>query len=601
MTRFATTFTLLLFVLATRATAQHDHARELSVQPAAAQYLLQARPIPGEPAYQVWMELVYTSHFRDTVPSLLFSLPDKEDLTFDSILYLGAPLDGSRIMRQNNFLALEVTLAPRESAPLLFSFKLRVEQMRRLLQRGASHALVQQWHPVILARQGDNWAVGGDGMSPLPEIGDYRVEIMFDSSFQIIAPGQFVNEVEHLGLIPDRQDTVITELYPDLAASSKAFRSAHFVANGCERFDFALVRQPQASRIVYRRQKIDLYSAEWISDDVSNRFITKATEISRRVIDLLGPLPDGRLMAFLNREEFDLGRGGRMATISTSSRDPKIVLADLTVALTSQYFTSSLPDTGSLFLSYGASVFFAATVLHDLYGCDGYAMLSEWIDWRLPPRDPRSFFGPPAFAWMENIRKPNRPWSTGDSLLYQQIVVAPSALQILASTIEVLAVNNALIGISLSARHRHVSDSEIIGSLNQATNQIAGEQMRAWQWPDMSFDWSIKDAKLVKESDSFIVSGILEAECLFALPVEVAVVTGKDTLVQIVTSDASNGGSTRFSLKLGSRPLAITADPHHRLPDRNRQNNRHLFQFGQSRQEEQIAEFPTFRRLMRGD
>ena len=125
--------------------------------------------------------------------------------------------------------------------------------------------------------------------------------------------------------------------------------------------------------------------------------------------------------------------------------------------------------------------------------------------------------------------------------------------------------------------------------------------MRAWQWPDMSFDWSIKDAKLVKESDSFIVSGILEAECLFALPVEVAVVTGKDTLVQIVTSDASNGGSTRFSLKLGSRPLAITADPHHRLPDRNRQNNRHLFQFGQSRQEEQIAEFPTFRRLMRGD
>ena len=206
-------FMALLCASGVAAQPSHDHSLEVSLRPAAAQYVLRWRLLAAEGAIQTWMELNYTNVSVDTLPSLIFDLPKTDDLVFDSILWMGAPLDSTRIDRAGRFLTLRISLKPGESAPLLMSFRSRIEGLKRFAAGSSTVAYSNNWYPSILAQHNGTWAVGGQGISQMPEVGDYRVELVVDTPYQMVAPGQFANEVEHYGLIPERTDSIIYDLY----------------------------------------------------------------------------------------------------------------------------------------------------------------------------------------------------------------------------------------------------------------------------------------------------------------------------------------------------------------------------------------------------
>ena len=601
--RYVTLFFMaLLCASGVAAQPLHDHAIELPLRPAPAQYVLRARVLSAEGAIQCWMELNYTNVSAETLTSLIFDLPKADDLILDSILWMGAPLDSTRIDRAGRFLTLRIPLKPGESAPLLMSFRSRIDGLKRFAAGSSTVAYSNNWYPSILAQHNGTWSVGGQGISPMPEVGDYRVELVVDTPYQIVAPGQFANEVEHYGLIPERTDSIIYDLYANAASvTSEEACTGYFVASGCEQFNFALLRNPQAVRIIRDKQKLDLYSIEQLTQSVQTKFTEEATRIAEQVIEKLGPIPDGRFAAIIDRRQFDAEDYGRLARISTSSRDPNILLADLAVALIGQYFTSSLPGKDDLPWSEGAVIYTTASILHGIYGDEGYNMLADWIDWRLPPRAPRSFFSPPAFAWMESIRKPNRPWSADDSLFYEAIVVAPSAIQVTANSAGADKVDAAILKSSLATRYRHSPPGELADSIAEGVGNSGKVHFKEWIRRPRTFDWSVEKVDLKRQSEGYQLSFDIRAHALPSMAVEVAIVAGGDTLRHLLVPSDTSDGRLTFTQKVADRPESIVIDPRHLLPDRNRQNNFHSFQFARSRYNSNESVFPTFRRLIQGD
>jgi hypothetical protein len=260
-----------------------------------------------------------------------------------------------------------------------------------------------------------------------------------------------------------------------------------------------------------------------------------------------------------------------------------------------------MPYSSDLPWSDGAVVYTAASVMHEIYGDEAYEILAEWIDWRLPPRNIRSFFGPPGFAWMENIRKPNRPWSPDDSSLYERIIVAPSAIQLAATFAGVDTVNKAITDLSLATRYRHGLAIEYIQALAEVTDSLVSRSLIQWQLRPRIFDWSLEDVDLKRNDSGFNLSFEVRTQSLATLPVEVAVIATGDTLRQVLFPESDAAGTLSFSKQVAVRPKTIIVDPRHVLPDRNRRNNIFSFDNALSRHSVKLTEYPTFRRLSQGE
>jgi hypothetical protein len=202
---------------------------------------------------------------------------------------------------------------------------------------------------------------------------------------------------------------------------------------------------------------------------------------------------------------------------------------------------------------------------------------------------------------MENIRRSNRPWSAGDSLLFERIVVAPSAIQVAASYAGTDKVEAAILKFSLATRYRHSLPGELASSLVGVTDRIGVKHFEEWSRRHGAFDWSVEKVDLKRENEGYRISFEVRADALPSLPVEIAIVAGGDTLRQWLVPSDGRDGRLMFTQEVTAYPKSIVVDPHHLLPDRNRQNNLHSFQFAPSRYNSNETLFPTFRRLIQGD
>jgi len=99
---------------------------------------------------------------------------------------------------------------------------------------------------------------------------------------------------------------------------------------------------------------------------------------------------------------------------------------------------------------------------------------------------------------------------------------------------------------------------------------------REWQQPDARLDYFI-DGVEFRENDSGVeVRGRIVNKGNVFMPVELAfVVRPGDTLIDTLSYTAFDRetGEALFSVQLQHRPRMIVIDPHHFLPDVNRNNN----------------------------
>jgi hypothetical protein len=598
-------FVALILLAAGSTNAQHgghSQAMEASVRPAAAQCVMRLLLRPEEGIAETWMDLAYTNRTTSDISELRFSLSKDHQVTIDSVLYLGAPLDSSRMQTDDNILMLRILLKPGEMAPLLMSFKTRISELKEI-RKGGQAVFLDHWYPKLLVAE-----VSEEGSKepnkPEPEICDFRLEIKTDSSVQVAVPGTFINEIESFGPVSDRIDTIYYDPQDSLFPANNpfpSFISYYCQLTGAENCALAIFRVPSIVRIMYKQQRVDLYSSSRVARKDQERIAGEIDRITRATIGYLGPIPDGRMAVYFDRQERPDLLAGKFAYICTGSRDPRQVITQFAVAMAYQYFNRVQGSVESTPWSDGAAIWVAATVLHDLYGDDGYTMMESWLDQVLPEREIHSPLSAAPFGWMNDLRKPNRPWGQDDSLLFLQYFVTPSALQIVAAYTSIDSMMSALRRYSLENRNRHPQATELPKSVASEIGEDWSSRLGPMVEAERPFDWSLRDVKVSKSASGFLISAAIVATSDPNLPIEVAIVTGTDTTVSLQSLSKEKRISTFFGYYSAARPSSIVLDPHYKLPDQNRQNNIYNANAINLRLRNAPKQFPTFKRFTRGD
>ncbi len=592
MRRFITLFGLLLAPIALGQHAGHDHEPLAKFDQSPAQYAMTARVNATEGKVSVWTDLAYTNRLDLDLQSILLAVPDKDHFRLDSILLFGSPLDTSRIRIDKNSMTLTVPVKAGEMVPLQLSFVTQLPGLRELTKR-EGEILVDDWYPRIVAPS-------SSGQGTVPEVADFRLEIIVDAPLHIAAPGTWVNEVELIGSIPERVDSVYQDLL-NLPIEKAQLNRYFYRLTGEERLSFAVLRNPYMTRVQFDQQRFDLYGSEGRVSKERTEFLAETSRIAREVVKRLGALPDGRFVVLFGREGHFDDAPDRFGFISLASRDPERMLTEFTFELVSQYFNREGELSNELSWSEGAAVYLTAVTLHQIYQDVGYRMVNEWLEDRLPPRDIRQPLGKSPFAWMETMRRPNRPFSPEDSIRFQQLFVAPSALQILAAGTSDDAVVSLLRRYSLDVRHRHARPNEFVDLIFKELGERWVTRIDEFRHYRQTYDWRVRAASFDKTDDGFVVRVDIDATALADIPVELALINGNDTVFVLYSPSGDQNTPEPFLQEIPFRPTKIILDPLHKLPDNNRQNNVYISGRASLRYQSTQVEFPTFKRLTRGD
>ncbi len=593
MRRISTLFGILLLApLAIGQHTGHDHDLLSKFDQAPAQYAMTARVDAAQGRVSVWADLAFTNRSDQDLQSILFDIPNRSHFVLDSILLFGSPLDTSRIRIDQASMTLAVPVKAGEMVPLQLSFATELVGLKELTKREGA-ILADDWYPRISTQNSNE-------KKSIPEVADFRLEIAVDTPLHLAASGTWVNEVERIGSIPDRADSIFEDLLNQTTGQVQAKRY-FFRLTGAERMSFAVLRNPSMARIQFDQQRFDLYGTESKVSRGREDFLEEASKIAREVVRRMGALPDGRFAALFGREGHSDHAPDRFGYVSYSSRDPERMLTEFTFALASQYFNRAGEMSSELPWSQGAAVYLTAAILHHLYQDTGYKMVYEWLEERLPPRDIRRPLGNKPFAWMETMRRPNRPFSPEDSIRFREQFVAPSALQILAAGISDDAVVSLLRRYSLDVRHRHAKPNEFDELISKELGERWVARIDQFQRHRQTYDWRIQAASFDKTDDGYAVRVDIDASALEDMPVELALINGSDTVMAQYSPQGDSGATGTFLQEIPFRPSTIVLDPLHKLPDNNRQNNVYISGKTGGRYQSNRSEFPTFKRLTRGD
>ncbi len=583
---------LLLAPLALRQHAAHDRDLLSKFDQAPAQYAMTARVDAAQGKVSVWADLAFTNRSDHDQQDILFAIPDKDHFRLDSILLFGSPLDTSRIKYDKNSMTLSVPVKAGEMVPLQLSFTTQLVGLKELSKKDGA-ILVDDWYPRISTQN-------ISGQMPIPEVADFRLECIADTPFHLSAPGTWVNEIEGVGSIPDRADSIYEDLLNQPTEQVQAKRYFYRLT-GAERMSFAVLRNPSMARIQFDQQRFDLYGTESKVSAGRAEFLSKASKIAREVVRRMGALPDGRFVVLFGREGRPDDAPDRFSYVSLASRNPERMLTEFTFELASQYFNRAGEMSSELPWSEGAAVFLTAAILHHLYQDTGYKMVHEWLEERLPPRDIRRPLGNKPFAWMETMRRPNRPFSPEDSIRFQEQFATPSALQILAAGTSDDAVGSLLRRYSLDVRHRHAKPNEFVDLISGELGERWVARLEEFRKSRRTYDWRIQAASFDRTDDGFVVRVEIGASALKDMPVELALINAVDTVIALYSPTGDQNATEPFLQEIPFRPATIILDPLHKLPDNNRQNNVYISGRAGGRYQSDRAEFPTYKRLTRGD
>lgn len=570
----------------------HEHEPVARFDQAPAQYAMTAKVEAGQEKVSVWADLAYTNRTALDAQIIRFAIPDKNHFMLDSILLFGSPLDTSRIKFEKNAMALSVPVKAGEMVPLQLSFATRLPGLRELTKREGA-ILVDDWYPRIVAPS-------SSGQGTVPEVADFRLEFIVDTPLHLAAPGTWVNEVERIGSVPDRADSIYVNLLNQPTEQVQAKRYFYRLT-GAERMSFAVLSNSSMARIQFDQQRFDLYGTESKVSAGRAEFLSEASKIAREVVRSMGTLPDGRFVTLFGREDHQDSDPDRFGYVSLSSRDPERMLTEFTFELVSQYFNRTGEPSHELPWSEGAPVYLTAAILHQLYQDAGYKMVYEWLEDRLPPRDIRQPLGRSPFAWMETMRRPNRPFNPEDSIRFQEQFVAPSALQVLAAGTSDDAVVSLLRRYSLDVRHRHANPNEFVDLISGELGERWVARIEEFRITRQSFDWQVRSASFDRTDDGFAVRVEIGALALRDMPVELALINAVDTVFALYSPSGDPNTPEPFLQEIPFRPATIILDPLHKLPDNNRQNNVYISGRAGGRYQSPRAEYPTFKRLTRGD
>ncbi|HOP07373.1 MAG TPA: hypothetical protein PLF13_08795 [candidate division Zixibacteria bacterium] len=132
----------------------------------------------------------------------------------DSLLFQGVPLTVDQIELNDNVIRIHLPVLIRPNETAFFMGTIRSRSGNKSDENGP--VSFNDWFPKIVEFGEDSvWINGKQGLEPKgPLLGRFTVSIAVDSSWDMVAPGELVNEKEIFGLFPSMtEDSVYVDLF----------------------------------------------------------------------------------------------------------------------------------------------------------------------------------------------------------------------------------------------------------------------------------------------------------------------------------------------------------------------------------------------------
>jgi hypothetical protein len=275
-------------------------------------------------------------------------------LKLDSVLSYGVPLSESELSVDGHHMSviLPRELPPKERAFFIMTFETRLKSSDR------HGAVYTDWYPNVSVYRDGRWYDRYDSVlsQAVPEYADFTVGLKVDSAYQLVYPGELVNDKEHYGLLPpEHNDSVYVDIvnqHQQEYAGIKyrpVFESGfkHFFIRSKYDIDFSFVA---GNRLIRDRAYIDSLTIEVcyppdLSDVWAGFVAAEAACVTRSLEERLGRFPYNNLRIAASNDAPTGVDSRQVVVLPSDVTDTLLIRTMLTTQLTQCWQSSWIPDS----------------------------------------------------------------------------------------------------------------------------------------------------------------------------------------------------------------------------------------------------------------
>jgi len=571
----------MLLTGALSAAPNHDHAALYGAGPPnipPVSYIIRVSVQPESLLVRGSMDIEYRNTSFDTLHEVYFALPLNDTslvrdtlgtpfCRLDSLLYRGAPLQGDDLASNGIILTARIPggIAPMETGAFMLSFESGFSK-DFLFDKGDGLDL-SRWYPEICARVANVWYLP-DRLYPdssLREFADYSLELIVDSSWSLLFPGELINDKQHFGLLPAPDDTTVQEdLLENFSQIPGGKQYVPVFEDGAKSYYVTARNETGFPLLLHRALAYDRAVVDSIDIMVAygkrqrkrwhGSMAADAAQLVRICTDSLGPLDRRHLTIAPVPLHSAAGPKTSLLMLPNNPRSRSLLHQMLAVRTAQLWLPRSVPDIDSTswVLDEGLACFVAMSL--------GAADDSENV-----------------YLGLDNYRRWREKLVGWKNPATRTVVhTVPGWLRICSALTSDSIVWGGLREYSEEFRYVHPPADTLLGLLRARAAPIDLPTIDEAAWMLDSLDMVVSRAAFDRTDQGYSVSCELLQNGPFDLPIEIGFVdVHDDTLYSAAMLRAHPGeGEVTTVDFLSSRPLvAVVLDPHHRLPDFNRTNN----------------------------
>ncbi len=478
----------------------------------------------------------------------------------DSLLYNGVPVVDSSSQVEGPVILVNLPnpLPKGRSGLFLMSF---TTVLPSLSQASNRTVIIHDVFPRLCLFDNGEWFI-----SPVAPYGhppgsfaQVNLELSIDPSFMLAFGGEVINELEHLGTIPNYEDG---EVYVDIGGSDSEDKATS-VGAGVEEADKAVyyvrLRKATSATIVIGKQLlhdrvkrdsvlIDVFYSKGIRDRWQETAIQYASDLTHDMKPWLGDYPNDRLTIIATEDSDGWAWPDHVIAISADGRNSVELETEIAIRLGQTWVPQYLIGVDRSLVWSGRGVGLFASI-----------------------KARQLLFAENRQKAMKIIRAELKRSGSSSMTLLWDYVVTPSWLNVITQQLSKLTVQKKLQQYNQQFAFRYPSSLSLETLMFEGDISSESEGFPMLSRNDLltGIDFHIDEVEVINGDESLVTLSI-KSSCTCSFPLEIGYVSSSDTAFQQMEISANQ---TVVTMRLSSGIQAIVLDPHHYLPDMNRANN----------------------------
>ncbi len=505
--------------------------------------------------------LSYDNRYDAPIYELCFRLDSSQHITFDSILYLAAPVATEDIERSDSLLCVNLypPIDPGEEGLLILTYDAILE-------------IPQPDEPVLdLAGTWPMLCPQADGRPftrmAWGEVANYDVAVTLDSAYLLAHSGRLLNERLVYGVLPEPEEGKILFDLRNLQLEAPDIRGV-LPVNPRGRREYVMrdylstgptllaAGSVELSRQQLRGTRVTYYRLPVVNERAMRLLPATVELLWRAYGEYLDLVPSEYLKVIVGVPPAEPQPGNDAVVLPSDMLDTEILPAAVAVAMANRLLLPVLldrPDVAACF-NLGLVYYLAAMVLYDVYGADGYDMLTKYEE-----------------AVYRKRLKPHGSFLGCETGMIDRMYRTAAAHYALANVIGADSAWATWSSFIDATRAGYPTEDDMIGLVAELHPEPLRTRLK------IPSEYRIERVSSVARGGSHETQVMVMAvDQRTAWPVEVAFVTERyDTLYDtvFVPSEASMADTAVSICKTSERVVNVILDPHHYLPLNNREQN----------------------------